>query len=72
MPLRAAALPVSSVNVTGRPELAVPATFTVVSVFSATALGSGEIVIVWLAFATTSVPVAVPVNLVSLIVAVTV
>ena len=66
VPLRAAALPVSNVNVTGRLELAVPETLTVVRVFSGTALGSAAIVMVWLAFATNSVPVADPVNFVSL------
>ena len=55
-----AALPVSKLKVTGKPELAVAAMFTSGSVFRATLVGSGAIVIVWLACATTRVCVAVP------------
>ena len=55
-----AALPVSRPRVTGRPELALAVMATVVSVLSATLVGSGAIVIVWLAFATTRVCVVVP------------
>ena len=57
-----AALPVAKPRVTGRPELALAAMFTVPvrSVLSATLVGSGAIVIVWLAFATTRVCVVVP------------
>ena len=56
----AAALPVSRPKLTGRPELALAVMATVASVLSATLVGSGAIVIVWLAFATTRVCVVVP------------